>query len=71
MNQEDKNWRFKRLGTQRTQEVLERIRILGNCADTRTYGYTDDQIDRVFRAIEDQLKTVKAKFKKTKIRFNL
>ena len=62
----DKTERFKRLATRRTNEVLDRLRILGNCADYRSYAYTEEEIDKIFRAIDEQSKIVKAKFKKPK-----
>lgn len=58
--------RFKRLASSRTNEVLDKLRILGNCADRRTYDYTDEDIDKIFKAIDEQVKIVKAKFKKPK-----
>lgn len=66
MTDKEKTKRFKRLATLRTNEVLDRLRILGNCADKRSYAYTDEEIDKIFRAIDEQTKLVKAKFKKPK-----
>ncbi len=70
-SQKDKSDRFKRLGSQRTNDVLDRLRILGNCADRRSYSYTDEEIDKIFKAIDEQTKIVKAKFKKPKKGFKL
>ena len=70
-SQKDKSDRFKRLASQRTNEVLDRLRILGNCADRRSYAYNDEEIDKIFRAIDEQSKIVKAKFKKPKKGFRL
>ena len=66
-----KSDRFKRLASHRTNEVLDKLRILGNCADRRSYEYTDEEIDKIFRAIDEQAKIVKAKFKKPKKGFKL
>jgi hypothetical protein len=51
--------------------VLDRLRILGNCADSRSYAYSEDEIDKIFRAIDEQAKIVRAKFKKPKKGFRL
>jgi hypothetical protein len=59
---ETKREKFLRLATQRTQEVLDRLRILGNCANRQLYEYTESDVKKIFSAIEDQLKAVKAKF---------
>ena len=54
--------RFKRLGTLRTNAVLRRLKVLGNCANRQAYQYTEDDVDRIFLEIERKLKEVKAKF---------
>lgn len=71
MDKKAKAKRFKRLAPSRTNEVLDKLRILGNCADSRTYSYTDEEIDKIFKAIEEQTKIIKAKFKKPKKGFKL
>jgi hypothetical protein len=53
---------FRRLAAQRTNAVLERLRILGNCANRQLYEYSDDEIQRIFRAIEKEVRVAKAKF---------
>lgn len=63
---QEKSERFKRLASKRTNEVLDKLRILGNCADRRSYHYTDEEIEKIFRAIDEQTKIVKAKFRKPK-----
>lgn len=71
MSDSEKEARFKKLGTKRTIEVLDRLRILGNCADRRTYSYLDDDIEKIFKVIDEQVKIVKSKFKKPKKGFKL
>lgn len=70
MNKE-KSQRFQRLASNRTNEVLDKLRILGNCADKRSYQYTDEEIDKIFRAIDEQIKIVKSKFKQPRRSFRL
>lgn len=70
-NQSSKSKRFRRLATYRTNEVLNKLRILGNCADRRTYEYTDEEVEKIFKAIDEQVKVVKSKFKHTKRNFKL
>ena len=71
MSSKEKKERFNRLATIRANEVLDRLRILGNCSDKRSYEYTDEEIDKIFRAIDEQVKIVKTKFKKPKKGFRL
>ncbi len=54
--------RFKRLATARTNEILKRIRILGNCSNRQAYSYTEKDVEKIFGAIERQLKQVRSKF---------
>ena len=69
---ETKRDAFKRLATQRTNAVLERLRILGNCANPALYEYTEEDVKKIFRTIESELRVVKAKFSNSRIpEFNL
>lgn len=54
--------RFKRLAILRTNAVLKRLKILGNCANRQVYKYNEKEIDKIFSAIERQLKEVRAMF---------
>lgn len=59
---ENKREKFLRLASQRTQDALNRLRILGNCSNRGVYEYTQDDINKIFSALRDQLKSVEAKF---------
>lgn len=63
--------RFKKLATHRTNEVIYRLKVLGNCANTNFYSYTEEEVASIFKAIEEQVKFVKAKFKKPNLKFKL
>lgn len=63
---ETKHQRFKRLAAQRTNGVLDRLRVLGNCANPGSYEYTEEDIRKIFSSIEKELQTVKSKFKNSK-----
>lgn len=63
--------RFKRLATYRTNEVLHRLKVLGNCANRSAYEYTEEEISKIFSEIEKMLRHTKSKFhfvKKTEFR---
>ena len=59
---ESKRETFQRLATKRTNAVLERIRVLGHCANPQFYEYGEEDVKKIFRAIEKELKVVKTKF---------
>lgn len=54
--------RFKRLATQRTNVVLKRLKVLGNCSNRNIYEYDEQDIEKIFSEIERKVKEVKAKF---------
>lgn len=62
MNTEGRNDRFKRLATKRVNNLLNQIRLLGNLSNKSSYDYSDDEISKIFSAIEGQLRIAKAKF---------
>lgn len=54
--------RFRRLATARTNEVLKRLKILGNCANRQLYSYTEKDIEKIFSAIDRRVRETRAKF---------
>jgi len=61
-NKFNKRERFKRLAVYRTNEVLKRLKILGNCANRSAYDYTEEEINKIFSEIKRKFEAVKAKF---------
>ena len=61
-SKESKQERFRRLATQRTNAVLHRLQILGHCANPQLYEYSEEDVKKIFRAIESEVRTIKAKF---------
>jgi len=66
MTSEQKRERFKRLATQRTNTVLQKIKVLGNCSNRSAYEYTEEEVNKIFSEIDRRLKDAKAKFIFTK-----
>lgn len=62
MEKESRNERFKRIASKRTNDILEKIRILGNCSNKSSYDYTEEEVNKIFSEIDKQLKLTKAKF---------
>lgn len=58
--------RFERLASLRTNQVLERLRILGNCSNPQVYRYTKEDINNIFSAIEKKIREVRARFNQYK-----
>lgn len=68
---ESKEDKFKRIASARTSRILENLRLLGNCANTSSYAYRNEDVDKIFSAIEKELKRVKTLYTKTKTEFSL
>ena len=62
MAKETKRERFVRLAEARTNRVLDDLRLLGNCSSKSNYQYTDDDVRKIFNAIEKELKQTKARY---------
>lgn len=59
---EVKSLRFKRVAENRTNKIIDQIRLLGNCANTSNYEYTEEEVRKIFLAIENELKNTKMKY---------
>ena len=63
---EAKQKRFKRVAEARTNAVIDRLRLLGRCANRQIYAYSEEDVKKVFRAIDKEVVEVKAKFMPSK-----
>lgn len=61
-SQEQKRERFRKLGVYRTNEVLKRLKVLGNCANRSAYTYTEEEVNKIFSEIEKRVREIKSKF---------
>lgn len=42
--------------------MLKELRKLGHCSNPYLYEYTDEQVEAIFKAIEEEIEITKAKF---------
>lgn len=61
---ETKREKFVRLAESRTNKILNILQLLGNCANTNTYDYTQKDVEKIFASIESEVKETKKKFNK-------
>ena len=59
---ETKYEKFKRLAENRTNKIIDMIRLLGNLSSRSTYEYSERDIVKIFSSIERELKISKLKF---------
>jgi hypothetical protein len=57
-----KRERFLHVAEARTNVILEKIRILGNCSNRSLYEYNKEEIDKIFKAVQEKLNETKARF---------
>lgn len=62
MNSSQKKSNFKRLASSRTNDILKKIKVLSNCSNRSSYEYTEEEINKIFSAIEKATKEARAKF---------
>lgn len=53
---------FKRIAAKRTNALLRRIKVLGNCGNRSHYDYTEAEVNKIFAEAEKKLREAKAKF---------
>lgn len=63
---ETREERFKRIASRRVQDTLNKMRLLGNCADRVNYSYNDEQVRKIFSTIDAELKRIRSLYNKSK-----
>jgi len=63
--EETRRQRFKRIAGARTNKILDMLKLLGNCSNTGNYEYSENDVKKIFSAIENELRTSKSKFIKS------
>lgn len=64
---ESKREKFVRLAEARTNKIIDTLQLLGNCSNTAVYEYTPDDVDRIFQAIELEVREARKKFTKNDV----
>ena len=65
MKGETKEDRFKRVAEKRVQRVLDSLRSLSQCSNKRMYQWDDQQLKKIWQAIESALESCKASFEES------
>lgn len=59
---ETKHEKFIRVAEARTNKIIDMMRLLSNCANTASYEYTDEDVKKIFAALEQELRACKNKY---------
>lgn len=62
MKGEGKEGRFKRIAEKRVQRVLDSIKSLSQCSNKRMYAWNDEQLKKIWNAVDNELQSCKASF---------
>ena len=62
MGKETKQQRFKRVAAKRVQNILNGIKSLSQCANQRVYAWDEEQLRRIWDAIDHELTLCKESF---------
>ena len=62
LNMETKRERFVRIVENRTNKIIDMLRLLGNCANKSNYDYTESDVQKIFNTLEKELKAAKLKY---------
>ena len=65
MKRETKEDRFKRIAERRVQRVIDSFRSLSQCSNKRMYEWNEEQLKKMWDAIERALESCKEGFKKS------
>lgn len=54
--------RFRRLAQKRVIRTIKDLRLIGNLGNRNNYDYGVEEVEKIFRALEKELKLARAKF---------
>lgn len=63
-NSKLKKDRFKRVASKRVDKLLQGIRSLSKCSNINNYEYSEDDVQKMIKAIKEELKTMEILYKK-------
>jgi hypothetical protein len=58
----EKRSKFVRLAENRVNKALKDIQLIGNLCNRNAYEYTDEDVRKMFRALQDALDSSKKRF---------
>lgn len=61
-----KREKFVRLAEAHTNKIIDMLQLLGNCSNSSTYEYTQQDVDKIFSAIEAEVREAKKEIRKNR-----
>ena len=58
----DKRAKFVELAQKRVNKAINSLRLIGNLSNKNNYTYQEQDVDRIFQALESEIRRVKTRF---------
>jgi hypothetical protein len=65
---ESKRDKFIRIAESRTNKIIHMVRLLGNCSNTNVYEFSEEDVKKIFSAIENELRNAKERYGNTELK---
>ena len=62
-SREEKRDKFVELAQRRTVNAIKAIRVIGKLGNTSAYDYTDADVTKIVKALNDEIETLKKRMK--------
>lgn len=62
MEKRDKRQKFIDLAEKRTQRAIKDVRLIGNLANSKNYSYTDEDVKKIIKALQEEVSELKKRF---------
>ncbi|MEL7098931.1 MAG: hypothetical protein AAGM84_08895 [Pseudomonadota bacterium] len=62
MGERDKRRKFEELAEKRVNKAIKDLRLIGNLSNRNNYAFDDDDIRKITKALDDEVKALKARF---------
>ncbi len=62
-NKRDPRVKFVQLAESRVNSAIRTIRLIGNLSNQSSYTYSDKDVEKIFRSLEEELKIARLRFK--------
>ncbi|MBI4517489.1 MAG: hypothetical protein HY699_16925 [Deltaproteobacteria bacterium] len=69
MRHEDRN-KFVNLASKRVSRALKSLQLVGNLSNRSNYDYTPEDVEKIFRALQEELNACKKRFELAQKRQN-
>ena len=62
MPERDKREKFQQLAEKRVNRAIKDLRLIGNLSNRKNYSFDDEDVRKIMKALDTEMKTLKARF---------